>query len=55
MIHNRMHYIEATSKHFERLKTQYNNLGLTVIRPAKPRVSRAGVPYERKRLPPIIL
>jgi len=28
----------------ERLKTQYHNAGLTVIRPAKPKVSRAGVP-----------
>jgi len=38
----------------ERLKTQYHNAGLTVIRPAKPKVLRAGV-AQRKRFPPIIL
>jgi len=27
----------------ERLKTQYHNAGLTVVRPAKPKVSRAGL------------
>jgi len=50
MIHLYRGYKQALG----RFKTQYHNAGLTIIRPAEPGVSRAGVP-QRKRLPPIYI